>query len=154
MIKTDAVIIGAGPTGLFTAHQLKLNDNHFVLYEADYTEKEEIIAKFDRTQLIRVVTNLVKNAIQATQDVENPQIRVEVKNDKERVCILVIDNGMGISDENAPLIFQPKFTTKTSGMGLGLAMVKSIVESCDGSVTFTSRTGTGTVFKVSLPLAD
>ena len=119
-----------------------------------YTEKEEIIAKFDRTQLIRVVTNLVKNAIQATQDVENPQIRVEVKNDKERVCILVIDNGMGISDENAPLIFQPKFTTKTSGMGLGFAMVKSIVESCDGSVTFTSRTGTGTVFKVSLPLAD
>lgn len=119
-----------------------------------FAEADEVIAKFDRTQLIRVVTNLVKNAIQATEDVEEPKIRVEVKKDTERVCILVIDNGAGISEENAPKIFEPKFTTKSSGMGLGLAMVKSIVESCNGSVTFTSRTGKGTVFKVSLPLSE
>jgi hypothetical protein len=114
-------------------------------------EKEEIIAKFDRTQLIRVVTNLVKNAIQATENVENPQICVDIKTEADKVLLLVIDNGIGISEENATLVFEPKFTTKSSGMGLGLAMVKNIVETYDGSISFTSQIGKGTVFKVSFP---
>lgn len=114
-------------------------------------EKEEIIAKFDRTQLIRVVTNLVKNAIQATENVENPQICIDIKSESEKVLLLVIDNGAGISEENATLVFEPKFTTKSSGMGLGLAMVKNIVETYQGSITFTSHVGKGTVFKVSFP---
>ena len=115
------------------------------------TEKEEIIAKFDRTQLIRVITNLVKNAIQATENVENPQICVDIKTEGERVLLLVIDNGIGIGEEHAKLVFEPKFTTKSSGMGLGLAMVKNIVETYGGSITFTSHVGKGTVFKVSFP---
>ncbi len=114
-------------------------------------EEGEIIAKFDRTQLIRVVTNLVKNAIQATELRENPQIVVEVRENVNKVCIIVCDNGNGISEENAPLVFEPKFTTKTSGMGLGLAMVKNIVENYKGEITFTSKAGKGTVFKVSIP---
>ena len=116
-----------------------------------YSDREEIIAKFDRTQLIRVITNLVKNAIQATANVENRHIRVEVKTDEDKVCIIVIDNGIGISEENAPKVFEPKFTTKSSGMGLGLAMVKNIVETYKGSITFTSAVGKGTVFKLSFP---
>ena len=114
-------------------------------------EEGEIIAKFDRTQLIRVVTNLVKNAIQATELRDNPQIVVEVRENVNKVCIIVCDNGNGISEENAPLVFEPKFTTKTSGMGLGLAMVKNIVENYKGEITFTSKAGKGTVFKVSIP---
>ena len=117
-------------------------------------ENEEIIAKFDRTQLIRVVTNLVKNAIQATETVKNPQIVVEVRADLEWVCIIVCDNGTGISEENSQLVFEPKFTTKTSGMGLGLAMVKNIVENHFGQITFTSKKGKGTVFKVCIPQED
>ncbi|MEH6406767.1 MAG: ATP-binding protein, partial [Leeuwenhoekiella sp.] len=115
---------------------LDIFNEPYISFAAD---RNEIIAKFDRTQLIRVITNLVKNAIQATEDVEKPQIRVEVKTDEDKVCILVIDNGIGISDENAPRVFEPKFTTKSSGMGLGLAMVKNIVETCDGNITFTSH---------------
>ncbi|MGB3774035.1 MAG: ATP-binding protein [Leeuwenhoekiella sp.] len=117
-------------------------------------EKDKIIAKFDRTQLIRVVTNLVKNAIQATELVENAQICVDVKTEGDKVLLLVIDNGHGISEKNATLVFEPKFTTKSSGMGLGLAMVKNIVETYDGNITFTSQVGKGTVFKVSFPRED
>jgi nitrogen fixation/metabolism regulation signal transduction histidine kinase len=112
---------------------------------------QEILAKFDRTQLIRVVTNLVKNAIQATVNTEDPQIHVHVLEVDALVQIRVSDNGLGITEENNPKIFEPKFTTKTSGMGLGLAMVKNIMETYNGSITFTSEEGKGTVFTVTFP---
>lgn len=125
------------------------------IFNEDYivfsTEKEEIIAKFDRTQLIRVVTNLVKNAVQAVAQKENPAVLVTVTQEDGRACLIVSDNGVGITEENKSLIFEPKFTTKSSGMGLGLAMVKNIVESCGGSINFTSKVNKGTIFKVHFP---
>ena len=115
------------------------------------TEAEEILAKFDRTQLIRVVTNLVKNAIQASEEKENPKIEVEVKTDEKDVIILVKDNCHGISEENKARIFEPKFTTKSSGMGLGLGIIKTIIEAFHGSINFTSEEGEGTTFIVKFP---
>ncbi|MFD0977155.1 sensor histidine kinase [Salinimicrobium gaetbulicola] len=123
-------------------------NEEYILFSA---EKEEILAKFDRTQLIRVVTNLVKNAIQATEDVENPAILVAVTEEDGFACLTVSDNGTGITEENKPKVFEPKFTTKSSGMGLGLAMVKNIVESCNGTIDFTSKLNKGTIFKVRFP---
>ncbi len=120
-------------------------------YISFHAEEEEIIAKFDRTQLIRVVTNLVKNAIQSIPEGRKPKINVSVTSQDENVDILVSDNGIGVSDEINLKIFEPKFTTKSSGMGLGLAMVKNIVETYNGSITFTSQLGKGTTFKVSFP---
>ena len=114
-------------------------------------EGKELLAKFDRTQLIRVVTNLVKNAIQATKNVDSPQIIVQVGTANDQVKITVMDNGIGITEENKPKIFQPKFTTKTSGMGLGLAMVKNILETHNGNITFVSQEGQGTTFMVTFP---
>ncbi|MFK7833270.1 MAG: ATP-binding protein [Winogradskyella sp.] len=127
------------------------------IFNEDYiefnSETEEIIAKFDRTQLIRVVTNLVKNGIQAMpEDSENPRINVRVFNKGNNVNITIEDNGSGISEETKSKIFEPKFTTKTSGMGLGLAMVKNIVETYNGSITFTSQLGKGTIFTVIFPV--
>jgi two-component system nitrogen regulation sensor histidine kinase NtrY len=135
---------------------LTLSGWHWTFFNEDYihfeVNEEEIIAKFDRTQLIRVVTNLVKNSIQAMpQDSENPRIDVRVFTEDNLVHIMVKDNGSGISEETRTKIFEPKFTTKTSGMGLGLAMVKNIVETFDGSITFTSEPGEGTCFIVSFP---
>jgi len=115
------------------------------------SEQEAIIAKLDRTQLIRVVTNLVKNAIQAVPDVESPRILVSVYQDGDFVRISVADNGIGIEDGFKDKIFEPKFTTKSSGMGLGLGMVKNIVETYKGSIDFTSQSGKGTVFTVRFP---
>ncbi|MCM4160592.1 GHKL domain-containing protein [Antarcticibacterium flavum] len=115
------------------------------------TEKEEILAKFDRTQLIRVVTNLVKNATQALQDIPDPKILVRVEEVEDMVSITVSDNGVGIAEENKEKVFEPKFTTKSSGMGLGLAMVKNLVETYGGSITFTSKRNKGTIFTVKFP---
>ncbi len=128
---------------------LDIFNEHYITF---YPDDEDIIAKFDRTQLIRVVTNLVKNGIQAIpEDSENPKIKVRVFSESDTVNITVEDNGSGISEDNKTKIFEPKFTTKTSGMGLGLAMVKNIVETYNGSITFTSQLGKGTIFTVAFP---
>ncbi|WP_339754624.1 ATP-binding protein [uncultured Winogradskyella sp.] len=128
---------------------LDIFNEHYITF---YPEEEEIIAKFDRTQLIRVVTNLVKNGIQSIpDDSENPKIEVRVFSEGDTVNITVEDNGSGISEDNKAKVFEPKFTTKTSGMGLGLAMVKKIVETYNGSITFTSQQEIGTTFTVAFP---
>lgn len=123
------------------------NENYIVFR----SEKDEILAKFDRTQLIRVLTNLVKNATQALLEKENPKILVEVSEDDKMVIIIVSDNGIGISEENKEKVFEPKFTTKSSGMGLGLAMVKNIVETYQGEINFSSERDKGTIFTVKFP---
>lgn len=120
-------------------------------YISFFPKKSSIIAKMDKTQVIRIVTNLVKNATQSLEDVEDKKLEVTVSEDDENVCITIADNGKGISEEDSIRVFEPKFTTKTSGMGLGLAMVKNIVDAYEGSVTFTSQSNVGTVFTVKLP---
>ena len=127
---------------------LDIFNEDYIVFSA---EQDEIIAKFDRTQLIRVVTNLVKNAVQAVAHKENPAVLVSVTQEDGQACLTVSDNGVGISEENKEKIFEPKFTTKSSGMGLGLAMVKNLVESCGGSIQFTSKLNKGTIFKVHFP---
>ncbi len=125
------------------------------IFTEDYihflAEEEIIIAKLDRTQLIRVVTNLVKNAIQAVPDVASPRILVSVASAGAFVKLSVADNGIGIQEEFADKIFEPKFTTKSSGMGLGLGMVKNIVETYKGTINFSSQPNKGTVFTVLFP---
>jgi signal transduction histidine kinase len=117
--------------------------------------EDEIIAKFDRTQLIRVLTNLVKNAIQAIpEDQENKAVFVTVFRELGSVKIEVKDNGKGISLENKNQVFEPKFTTKTSGMGLGLSIIKKIIENYNGTITFESEIGVGTTFLVSFPISE
>ncbi len=119
-----------------------------------FTENEKVIANFDRTQLIRVITNLIKNSIQAILELqpEVPRIEVHVFSENKDAIITVMDNGLGVTDENKDKIFEPKFTTKTSGMGLGLAMVKKIVEAYSGDISFISTEGKGTIFKVRFPM--
>ena len=117
-----------------------------------YFHKEDVLlAKLDKTQLIRIVTNLVKNATQAVKVIENPKIEVKVRDENGNVIISVADNGKGISEEDKNRIFEPKFTTKSSGMGLGLPMIKNIVEAYNGSISFTSEIEKGTVFIVKIP---
>ncbi|MBU3011649.1 GHKL domain-containing protein [Polaribacter vadi] len=127
---------------------LDIFNEDFISYT---TESAELFATLDKTQLIRIVTNLVKNALQATEKEENPVIDVKVVSEKNNIKITVSDNGKGISKEVKDLIFEPKFTTKSSGMGLGLPMIKNIIEAYDGIISFSSKEGIGTVFTVVLP---
>ena len=108
-------------------------------------------ANLDKTQLIRIVTNLINNATQATDEEEDPRIEVRVSEENGSVVIEVEDNGKGIEEDVKHLIFEPKFTTKSSGMGLGLPMIKNIIEAYQGTISFASAAGVGTTFKVILP---
>ena len=129
---------------------LEIFNEDFITLEA---EEKEIITLIDRTQLIRIITNLVKNAIQAIPEEQvDKKITVRVKEDNHAVLIQVIDNGKGIEGQNIPRIFEPKFTTKSSGMGLGLGIIKNIIENYKGTITFESEIGKGTIFTVTLPL--
>jgi nitrogen fixation/metabolism regulation signal transduction histidine kinase len=129
---------------------LDIFNEEFIVFESD---EKEITSKMDRTQLIRIITNLVKNAIQSIP--ENQEIKsvlVSVRRHPKEVIILVKDNGIGIEDQFLDKIFEPKFTTKNSGMGLGLGIIKNIIENYKGTITFESEYGKGTTFMVALPL--
>ena len=112
----------------------------------------EIIAIADKDQINRIVNNLVKNAIQSVPESKIPDIEVELSEKDEHVYIKVKDNGSGIDDTISQKIFEPKFTTKTSGMGLGLPMIKNIIETYNGSISYDTTKGEGTVFVVSFPI--
>ncbi len=116
-----------------------------------HPEKKSIKAKLDKIQLTRIVTNLITNASHALKNQEDPRIDIRVFEKGEKVIIEVEDNGSGIIEEDAPKIFEPKFTTKSSGMGLGLPMIKNIVEAYNGEISFSSKVDKGTIFKVVLP---
>ena len=129
------------------------------IFNEDYIEfvsdSKEVITKIDRTQLIRIITNLVKNAIQAIpEDQIEKSIRVSVKKENNNAIIAVSDNGKGIANEDFNRIFEPKFTTKSSGMGLGLGIIKNIIENYNGTITFESKINKGTTFSVSLPIIN
>ncbi|GGE26262.1 sensor histidine kinase [Psychroflexus planctonicus] len=127
-------------TGIFSEENIRVS-----------IPKEKIYINFDKTQLIRVVTNLLKNAIQATSEKDEPKIVVQLSQDQDFVFLSISDNGIGIQEENQEKIFEPKFTTKTSGMGLGLGMVKNIVENYKGSISLHSKPNKGTTFTIQIP---
>lgn len=108
----------------------------------------------DKNQMIRVFTNLIKNAIQAIPTERKGEISIQLSEENNHYKIDVADNGIGINDEQKDKIFIPSFTTKNKGMGLGLAMIKNIVENIDGSISFTSQPNELTVFCIILPKAQ
>ena len=129
---------------------LDIFNEDFIAFESN---SDEIITVMDRTQLIRIITNLVKNAIQAIPEEQlEKKVVVSVNAEEDNVIIAVKDNGIGIDIENTERIFEPKFTTKTSGMGLGLGIIKNIIENYKGTITFETESGKGSTFIVSLPI--
>ena len=115
------------------------------------SEHKNIQVDIDRTQMVRIITNLVKNAIEACSSTEKPIVEVEIYAKKKNVFIKIKDNGVGIPKDLKNRIFEPKFTTKTSGMGLGLGMVKNLVNSYNGNIDFESNVGKGTIFTIKFP---
>lgn len=113
---------------------------------------QDYLLNGDKDQLSRVINNLLKNAIQAIPETRAGEISVRLIKKGFQIIISVEDNGRGIPEEEFENIFVPNFTTKTTGMGLGLAMVKNIIENHNGKVWFTSVVNKGTTFYVSLPV--
>ena len=109
-----------------------------------------------RDQLVQVFLNLVLNAIDATRGISGrePCIVVRAEQREGAVEVTVSDNGCGITPEHAARVFQPYFTTKRHGTGLGLFVTRKLIEEHGGTVTFEANPMVGTGFRVRLPLAN
>ena len=108
----------------------------------------------DKEQLQRVFVNLFKNAVQAIGKKEDGLITVSLSQLNNNVVVEVSDNGKGIPPELEEKLFSPNFTTKSGGMGLGLAISKGIVEVVGGKIWFETEPDKGTKFFVKLPLTS
>lgn len=105
----------------------------------------------DSKSLLRVFNNLISNAIHASDEaVTSEPVRITTREDGPNAVIEITDSGVGISSDGLQRIFEPRFTTKKHGLGLGLAMVKSMVEQLSGDVFATSKKGRGSTFTVKL----
>ncbi|MDZ7845645.1 MAG: HAMP domain-containing sensor histidine kinase [Owenweeksia sp.] len=116
-------------------------------------EDPEAIIFGDKDQLVRVMNNLINNSIQAIPKDREAVLKVRMARVRDELQISLSDNGTGIPQEQGDKIFEPRFTTKSGGMGLGLAMVKNIIDSFKGSIWYESAPQKGTTFYISLPLA-
>jgi signal transduction histidine kinase len=106
----------------------------------------------DGSLIKQVVLNLLKNSIQAIAQQGRVNVRLRWDLLRNRVHLLVKDDGRGIEDEDLDRIFNPFFTTRTKGTGLGLSMVKKIVDAHGGSIEVESTVGEGSLFVVDLPI--
>lgn len=133
--------------------QLFRNNNEEI--QIKYSGKDEgVFIYVDPEQWVQVFNNLLKNAIQSIPINRKGKIQVELKELTNTVEISIKDNGSGIADEISDKLFIPNFTTKTTGMGLGLAITKNIIEISGGKISFTTQMGDGTVFQVSVPISE
>jgi len=107
---------------------------------------------FDADQMRRVLVNLYDNSRSATPDGKETRIAIEIKRRSDDAVIVFSDNGPGIPAEDIPRIFDPYFTTRRTGTGLGLALVKSIILMHQGTIDAESPAGGGAVFTMILPL--
>jgi len=115
---------------------------------------EGIIRVFaDSNQLGRAVINLIKNGIQSIPRERKGLLNVTLYKEEEWAFISITDNGSGIPIELQDKLFEPSFTTKSSGMGLGLAISKKIIENFNGDIWFKSNDAEGTTFFIKLPLS-
>jgi signal transduction histidine kinase len=114
--------------------------------------REPISVSGDGELLARVIVNLAMNAIQAMPTRGTLSIATFLSNDSSKALLEVSDTGKGIPSENIDKIFEPLFTTKAKGMGLGLALCRMLVQAHGGEIDVTSEAGKGTTFMLSLPL--
>ena len=113
---------------------------------------QRIMVLADKTQLNRLFTNLLQNALEACESKDKQVVSISEELIEWKIIVKVTDNGEGIPLQTQSKIFIPNFTTKSSGTGLGLAMSKTIVEQAKGRIWFETIVGEGTTFFVELPV--
>lgn len=129
---------------------INLYSSQEVLFQFQFEENMNFTIYADRNLMIRVFNNLIKNAIQAAKEQEILLINIAISQNEKKYCISLKDSGMGISEEIQSKIFVPNFTTKSNGSGLGLAMVKQIIQNHNGKIWFETEEGEGTTFFIEL----
>lgn len=124
------------------------NEDGNIFFQAN---KNDIYIKMDKIYLSRIFTNMISNAKQAVFEGRKSEIKVSVEHFNKKVSIIIEDNGMGIPKDKLEQIFEPNFTTKNSGMGLGLTMVRKMIEEYKGEISVKSEIEKGTKFTIILP---
>lgn len=127
-------------------------DENCVIHYKPLTQK--VYVKADPHQLSRVYGNIVKNAIQSIPEDKKGLLRISALLQNGNITVIFEDNGKGIPEELRKKIFSPNFSTKNSGMGLGLAISRKSIEQFNGTIEFTSKVGKGSTFFVTLPLQE
>lgn len=102
----------------------------------------------DKTHLQRVLNNVISNAVESIPEDKSGSIEIFLSDAGKQVLLEIQDNGCGIETSQLTTIFEPNFTTKTTGTGLGLAMVKGMMETAKGSIVVTSKISIGSTFKL------
>ena len=134
--------------------------NAIALFESEVAIKivlksnlEAAILNIDKDQWGQALNNLIKNSLQALIEVEDPVIIISLENKPEEnaYVIKVNDNGRGIKKEDLSKVFTPYFTTKSTGTGIGLFLVKQIVENHNGTISFETKENKGTTFSLVIP---
>lgn len=138
---------------ILKAIDLFSSDVDYHIFVDNQLEKD-VYVQADETQLVQVWTNLFKNAVQAISEGHKGLIEVKISREGDLLLVAVKDDGSGIEADQLIKIFEPHFTTKTSGTGLGLFICKRIIENMQGSISVESRVGIGSVFYVKLPIAE
>jgi signal transduction histidine kinase len=128
----------------------KQMDNFTIKYSPP---EEPFIVFADRDQLLRCFNNLLKNSIEATPQDRHGLVDISYEKSDKNILFMIKDNGNGIPENMREKIFEPNFTTKSSGTGLGLAFVKNSIENAGGKVWFETKTGLGTTFYLNFPKA-
>jgi nitrogen fixation/metabolism regulation signal transduction histidine kinase len=111
----------------------------------------QAIIKADKEQSLRIFNNLIKNAVQSIPKDRKGEVLIKLEEKPSHYLITIADNGKGIPKEIEAKIFSPNFTTKSSGMGLGLSIVKGIVENLKGNIYYTTEADKGTIFYLEFP---
>ncbi|MCF8369064.1 MAG: HAMP domain-containing histidine kinase [Bacteroidales bacterium] len=122
--------------------------------EFEFRQTNSCMIFGDKEQLLRVFNNLIKNSLQAIGNNDNGLISIKIVSDDKVHLISFTDSGKGIPDDQKAKVFSPNFTTKSGGMGLGLAMVKNIITNSSGKISFESKEGKGTTFTIEFPRFD
>lgn len=128
--------------------------SHQVSFRTELTPALPVILG-DRVQLQQVITNLVMNGIEAMQTVRDRPRELVIRSSQDdmgRVHLAVTDCGVGITEDDADRVFNPFFTTKSSGLGMGLSICRSIVEAHGGSLSIARKQEPGATFQFALPL--
>jgi signal transduction histidine kinase len=111
----------------------------------------------DRVQLQQVMLNLIKNGVEAMSSVVDSSRVLHLKTEfdsSQNIVVTVEDSGTGIDPENIERIFNRFFTTKTQGMGMGLAICRSIIEAHNGRLWAEAGVDQGSLFRISLPIGS
>ncbi|MEW5923712.1 MAG: HAMP domain-containing sensor histidine kinase [Candidatus Zixiibacteriota bacterium] len=120
----------------------------------DADSENSSIVKADAAAIRQVIINLILNAAEACRETEKAEVKIKANKTAGRAIIRIIDNGPGISRKEMKSIFEPFYTTKTTGSGLGLYHSKQLLEQMAGAIAVESRDGGPTVFIITLPMAD